>query len=236
MPRQDGVHHLRHHGFVVTYNARKQWRGALQLADQIIAEFILHGPARDAVLGKCAVAKSAESTGQIPGGFSQLPTPFARLYQKDAERRRSAGDHYQRCQVPKMSGDLGISMRRRARYAGSGISSTAADSPLSTLRARAASNSFSHCATTMVATPLPTRLVNARISDMKRSTPSSRVRPATGTVPMAERVAARVMNPPPVTAAAPFELSIRMPKSAASCSTVRCTLVACAMNSAAMLR
>ena len=43
---------------------------------------------------------------------------------------------------------------------------------------------------------------------MKRSTPSSSVIPATGTVPREESVAASVMKPPPVTAAAPFEVSM----------------------------
>ena len=66
--------------------------GALQLADQIMAEFVFDGPAADAVLGKCAVAKSAESTGQIPGGFSQLLTPFARLYQMGKRASRDDGE------------------------------------------------------------------------------------------------------------------------------------------------
>src|ERR1035438_6959579 len=93
---------------------------------------------------------------------------------------------------------------------------------------RFSSSSRSHLATTIVATPLPTRLVRARISDMKRSTPRRRVRPAMGTVPMACKVAERVMKPPPVTAAAPLELSIRMRSRKASWPPVRRVLVACA--------
>ncbi len=76
VPRQDGVHHLRHHAVFIAHNARKQRRGTLQLADQIFAEFVLHGPAADAVLGKRAVAESAQSAGQIPGGFSQPLSPL----------------------------------------------------------------------------------------------------------------------------------------------------------------
>jgi hypothetical protein len=61
----------------------------------------------------------------------------------------------------------------------------------------------------IVATALPIRLVIALASDMNRSTPRSSVRPAIGTAGNAESVAASVMKPPPVTAAAPFEVSMR---------------------------
>ncbi len=72
------------------------------------------------------------------------------------------------------------------------------------------SSSPSQRATTTQATPLPTRLVRARHSDMNLSMPSTRVIAATGTglFGMAERVAARVMKPAPVTPEAPFEVSI----------------------------
>ena len=77
---------------LIAHNAREQRRGTLQLADQIVAEFILDGPVADAVLGKRAVAKSAKSAGQIPGGFSQLPTPFAQLYQTGSRTPRGEGE------------------------------------------------------------------------------------------------------------------------------------------------
>ena len=62
-------------------------------------------------------------------------------------------------------------------------------------------------AMTTVATALPIRLVMARASDMNRSTPTSSASPATGIAGIAVSVAASVMNPPPVTAAAPFDVS-----------------------------
>src|SRR5471032_3410279 len=90
-------------------------------------------------------------------------------------------------------------------------------SPFNTRAMRPSSSSTSHLTTTMVATPLPPTFVRARISDMYRSTPNSRVSPARGTVPTACSVADSVMNPPPVTAAAPLELSIRIRSRKASC-------------------
>lgn len=53
------------------------------------------------------------------------------------------------------------------------------------------------------------KLVNARAAEMKRSTPRSRVRPATGMLAVAESVAANVTKPLPVTAAAPLEVRSR---------------------------
>src|SRR3984893_7768403 len=76
------------------------------------------------------------------------------------------------------------------------------------------SRAFSHLATTMVATPLPTRLVNARASDMKRSIPRINAMLATGIVPTLDNVAASTIKPLPVTPAAPLEVSsstARMP-------------------------
>ncbi|MCY1441919.1 hypothetical protein D9M71_582590 [compost metagenome] len=60
----------------------------------------------------------------------------------------------------------------------------------------------------MVPTPLPMVLVIARASDMKRSTPSRSTMPATGMVPKEDKVAARMMNPEPVTPAEPLEVNI----------------------------
>ena len=85
-------------------------------------------------------------------------------------------------------------------------------------RTRGMSSAPSHRAITIVATALPMRLVIARASDMKRSTPSSSARPASGMLGNADSVAASVMNPLPVTAAAPFEVSSRMPSSDSCCA------------------
>ena len=63
--------------------------------------------------------------------------------------------------------------------------------------------SFSHFATTIVATELPIRLVMTRASLMKRSMPRISASAATGIVPTMGRTAASVMNPLPVT---PFEV------------------------------
>src|SRR5690242_18433773 len=83
--------------------------------------------------------------------------------------------------------------------------------PSKIARARARSSAPSHFATTIVATALPIRLVIARASDMKRSTPSSSVSPATGIVGNAASVAASVTNPLPVTAAAPLDVKSSTP-------------------------
>jgi hypothetical protein len=56
---------------------------------------------------------------------------------------------------------------------------------------------------------------------MKRSTPSSRVKPATGMFPVDESVAASVMNPLPVTPAAPFDVSSSTSKSDSSLPRLR---------------
>src|SRR5260221_6456919 len=85
--------------------------------------------------------------------------------------------------------------------------STRAGAPLSSRLIVTVSSSPVHLATTSVATPLPITLVSALASDMKRSMPSISVRPATGSVPTLDRVAASTMNPLPVTPAAPFDVS-----------------------------
>ncbi|VTY29709.1 Uncharacterised protein [Xylophilus ampelinus] len=91
-------------------------------------------------------------------------------------------------------------------------------------------------ATTIVATPLPTRLVSARASDMKRSIPRISASPATGTCPTADSVAASTMKPLPVTPAAPLEVSSSTASSVSSCISVIGVLVAWAMNTAAIVR
>jgi hypothetical protein len=83
------------------------------------------------------------------------------------------------------------------------MSASISVSPRSTFCILLTSRAFSHRATTRVATVLPIRLVMARASDMNRSMPRSSASPATGMVPVLDSVAANVMKPPPVTAAAP---------------------------------
>ena len=66
--------------------------------------------------------------------------------------------------------------------------------PVAIAPALLSSNSFSHFATTMVATAFPARFVSDLISDINRSTPNRRVIPATGTVPNEASVAALVAH------------------------------------------
>ena len=76
------------------------------------------------------------------------------------------------------------------------------------------SQAFSQIDTTTQATALLMVLVSARASDMKRSMPMSTARPETGMpVSMVDNVATSVMNPAPVTPAAPFEVSSSTPSS-----------------------
>ncbi len=65
----------------------------------------------------------------------------------------------------------------------------------------------------MVATALPNRLVMARASDMKRSIGNTSTMDSTGSLPArVPSVAASVMKPPPVTAAAPLDVSSSTPR------------------------
>ena len=52
----------------------------------------------------------------------------------------------------------------------------------------------------------------ARASDINLSTPNNKARPSMGMTPfIAVKVEARTINPLPVTPAAPFEVTIKMP-------------------------
>ena len=66
--------------------------------------------------------------------------------------------------------------------------------------------------------------------------PRISARPATGTWPTADSVAASTMNPLPVTPAAPFDVSSSTSSSVTSSVSVICVFVACAMNTAAIVR
>jgi hypothetical protein len=57
-----------------------------------------------------------------------------------------------------------------------------------------------------------------------------------GTVPIACNVADRVMNPPPVTAAAPFETQHQDQQQESLLPASQCVLVACATKIAAIVR
>ena len=59
--------------------------------------------------------------------------------------------------------------------------------------------------------------------------------PDSGIVGTTASVAASVMKPAPVTPLAPFEVSIVTPSSVSCCVHVRSVLVACAMNSTAIV-
>ena len=62
-----------------------------------------------------------------------------------------------------------------------------------------------------MATPLPIKLVIALASLINRSTPSSRAKPSTGITFTAVSVEASTTKPLPVTPAAPFEVTIKIP-------------------------
>src|SRR6516165_6248218 len=98
--------------------------------------------------------------------------------------------------------------------AGSTFSGSSASSIVSLSRwacMRVSSSAPSHLATTTVARPFPIRLVRARASDIKRSTPRINAMLATGMVPTEASVAASTMKPLPVTPAAPFEVRSNTP-------------------------
>ena len=80
------------------------------------------------------------------------------------------------------------------------------------------------------------KLVSERASDMKRSIPRMRARPATGIDGTTASVAARVMKPAPVTPEAPFDVSIATPRMVSSCFSVRSMFRAWATNSDAIVR
>ena len=87
-----------------------------------------------------------------------------------------------------------------------------------------------------MATPLPIRLVMARASAMKRSMPRMSDSPATGMTLTEASVAASVTNPPPATAAAPFDVSNSTPRIVNSSVQESVMLHACAMKIAAIVR
>jgi len=70
---------------------------------------------------------------------------------------------------------------------------------------------------------LPSTLVKARASDMKRSIPTSSATPASGISGMTARVAASATSPLPDTPAAPFDLSSMTASIVAICPPERWT-------------
>src|SRR5258708_2962224 len=101
---------------------------------------------------------------------------------------------------------------------------------------RGRSSAPSQRAITIVATPLPMMFVRARASLINRSIPKINARPATGTEGTTISVAAKVMNPAPLTPEAPLEVSIATTRIPSCCDSVRSMLSACATNRAAMVR
>ena len=77
------------------------------------------------------------------------------------------------------------------------------------------------------------KLTTARHSDMNLSMPKISMMPAAGMVPTVDSVAARAMNPPPATPAAPLEVSSMTATSPSCWPIVRFVPVAWAMNTAA---
>src|SRR5262249_39236382 len=124
-------------------------------------------------------------------------------------------------------------------YAGMAFSGASASNSVSCSRcsrSRFSSRASSHFDTTTVATPLPMRLVSARASDMKRSTPRISAMLATGIWPTEASVAASTMKPLPVTPAAPFEVNSSTAMIPSCCHSVSSVFVACARKMAAMVR
>ena len=77
--RKHGVDHLRHHGIFVSDDAGKQLLAALNLADQIVAEFVFDAAVGKFGFGKGTGAKRAEGTGQFLRGSGQAIPPLSRL-------------------------------------------------------------------------------------------------------------------------------------------------------------
>jgi len=77
--------------------------------------------------------------------------------------------------------------------------------------------------------------VMARTSDMNRSTPTSSASAAGGMAGIAASVAASVTKPLPVTPAAPFDVSIRIARIDNCSRADRCTPLACATKTAAIV-
>jgi outer membrane protein len=109
-------------------------------------------------------------------------------------------------------------------------------SPSSTRFAVARSMSFSHAATTTVATQLPIRLPSARAMPMNQSTESTSTSPIAGIAGIAESVAARMTIAEPGTPCAPFEVISDTPRISSRSVVESGVLVACAMNTAASVR
>ena len=80
------------------------------------------------------------------------------------------------------------------------------------------------------------RLVIERASLMKRSTPTTNASHSIDIPFVAASVAASVTSPPPVTAAAPLLVSIRMPMIWSCCQKPRCKPKAWARNMIAIER
>ncbi len=103
-----------------------------------------------------------------------------------------------------------------------GSAGLAAPSPYASFsRSASLPTSFSHRATTSVATPLPIIFTSARNMLMKRSMPRMSAIPATGIVGITDNVATSAMKDAPCTPLAPFEVSVATEKIVICCNSVR---------------
>jgi hypothetical protein len=59
--RQNRIDNLRYNGFLVANHAGKQIVTSLQLADEVLAQFVFHTASGQPFLGEVAVLKRAES-------------------------------------------------------------------------------------------------------------------------------------------------------------------------------
>src|ERR1700720_4497184 len=158
-------------------------------------------------IGRWRLRRDIEQGGFLVG-HAPLPALPLSLY---ADRRARA---LRANAAPDSSPRLVVTYGKNGSGAGSTFSGSSASSIVSRSRwacMRVSSSAPSHLATTTVARPFPIRLVKARASDIKRSTPRISAMLATGMVPTEASVAASTMKPLPVTPAAPFEVRSNTP-------------------------
>ena len=75
VPRKHGVDDLRHNGIFVSDDAWEQRLSALQIADQVAAEFILYRSKCLLFFRERAAAQCAERARKVPGSGPSSPAP-----------------------------------------------------------------------------------------------------------------------------------------------------------------
>jgi hypothetical protein len=73
--REDGIDHLRHHGVFVAEHGGKERIAALNLADQVLAEFVFDAAAHLPGFRKGTLAQRAESARYFLGDLGQAIPP-----------------------------------------------------------------------------------------------------------------------------------------------------------------